>query len=413
MRGGVTESLDDICLAEPSFWKRPDRMAVFARFRRERPVARQFMPDGTRPYWSLTRHAECRSVTRQSELFMSRCGTGMATDTPQTAYDTGGMLNRDAPVHPRLRRVVARVFTPRLLRVLEPDMAAAARTVIGAISERGACDLAADAANRMPMKVICDMLSVPDGEDRDMLGRLTLKALGYGDEAIGDADDALEAFRALNAYGEDLGRLRRRRPGEDLVSLMVAARGNGEVLDDRDVGVYFQLLITAGIETTASSIAQGMRFLAEHPDQWQAWREDYDGLAATALEEIVRYASPVVHFGRTVARDTRIAGQAIPAGDQVVFWYTSANRDEAVFDRPECFDIRRTPNDHVGYGGGGPHHCLGMHLARREMYHFFRTLFATLPDLEVDLDRMQPINGLFINGMRRLPCRYTPARAQM
>ena len=404
----MTGNLDDICLAEPSFWKRPDKMVVFARFRRERPVARQFMPNGGRPYWSLTRHAECRTVTRESSLFLSRYGTGMATDTPEVAYDTGGMLNRDAPVHPRLRRVVAKVFTPRLLRILGPDMAAAARTVIGAISECGTCDFAVDVANRMPMKVICDMLSVPEGDDRDELARLTLQALGYGDEAIGDAADALEAFYALNAYGEELGRRRRKRPGEDLVSMMVAADVDGQGLSDYDVGVYFQLLITAGIETTASSIAQGIRFLAEHPDQWQAWRNDYDGLAATALEEIVRFSSPVVHFGRTVEHDTQIAGQPIAEGEQVVFWYNSANRDEAVFDKPERFDIRRTPNDHVGYGGGGPHHCLGMHLARQEMYHFFKTLFATLPDLEIDLDRMQPINGLFINGMRRLPCRYTP-----
>ncbi|MBT7649015.1 MAG: cytochrome P450, partial [Rhodospirillaceae bacterium] len=148
----------------------------------------------------------------------------------------------------------------------------------------------------------------------------------------------------------------------------------------------------------------------EHPDQWRAWREDYDGLVGTALEEIVRYGTPVVHFGRTVVADTEILGQPIAAGDNVVFWYTSANRDEAVFDGPQRFDIARTPNDHVGYGGGGVHHCLGMHLARREMYHFFKTLFETLPDIEVDLDGMQEINAFFINGMRHLPCRYTPVR---
>ncbi|MGY8997713.1 MAG: cytochrome P450, partial [Alphaproteobacteria bacterium] len=126
--------------------------------------------------------------------------------------------------------------------------------------------------------------------------------------------------------------------------------------------------------------------------------------------EIVRYASPVVHFGRTVVEDTEIGGQAIVEGDQVVFWYNSANRDEAVFTDPDLFDLARTPNDHVGYGGGGPHHCLGMHLARREMYHFFKVLFETLPDLEIDLDNMQQINGLFINGMRHLPCSFTPVK---
>ena len=325
----MTESLDDIRLAEPSFWKRPDRLEVFARFRRERPVARQSLPGGGRPYWSLSRHRECRAVTRQSALFLSGYGTGLAADTPETAYDIGGMLNRDAPFHPRLRRIVARVFTPRLLQGLEPAMAAAARRAIGAVAGRGACDFAADMASRMPLKVICDMLGAPES-DRDELARLTQQALGYGDEAIGDMDDAMEAFHALNAYGEALARERRRRPGDDLVSAMAAAETDGEGLSDRDVGVYFQLLITAGIETTGSSIAQGMRFLAENPDQWRAWRDDYDGLVDTALEEIVRYASPVVHFGRTAARDLEIAGQPIAAGDRVVFWYVSANRDETV-----------------------------------------------------------------------------------
>ena len=331
-------------------------------------------------------------------------------DGPEIAYDIAGMVNRDAPVHPRLRGVLARVFTPRLLKNLENDIAASARRVIAGISEQGECDFAKDVASRMPTHVICDMLGVPEGGDRDVLARLSIKAQGYGDDEEGSEEESLAAFYALNAFGEELCRARRKAPGDDLVSMMIAAEVDGEKLRDYDIGIYFQLLITAGIDTTASSLGQGMGFLARHPAQWRSWRENYDGLAATALEEIVRYASPVVHFGRTVARDTRILGQSVAAGDQVVFWYVSANRDESVFKNPQCFDITRSPNDHVGFGGGGVHHCLGIHLARREMYHLFKVLFETLPDLEVDLDGMQEINGLFINGMRRLPCRYTPVR---
>jgi len=403
------ENLDNICLAEPAFWKRPDKLDVFKRFRSERPVAWQTMPGSDRGYWSLTRHADTRAITKNPKLFTSHYGTGMATDDPEMAYVIGGMLNRDAPIHPRLRRIIAKVFTPRMLQDVEANLEASARGVISAISEHGSCDFAADVANRMPIKVTCDMMNVPEA-DRSHLQELTLQALGYGDESVGDADDAMAAFLALNTYGEGLGRERRKQPGEDLISLMALAEVNGEQLTDLDIGVYFQLLITAGIETTASSIAQGMSFLAENPDQWRAWRADYEGLTPTALEEIVRYASPVVHFGRTVVEDTEIGGQAIVEGDQVVFWYNSANRDEAVFTDPDLFDLARTPNDHVGYGGGGPHHCLGMHLARREMYHFFKVLFETLPDLEIDLDNMQQINGLFINGMRHLPCSFTPVK---
>jgi cytochrome P450 len=407
-------SLDDIHLADMAFWRRDDRDHWFGRFRRERPVAWQpKLDDAGAPtgdgFWSLTRHKDVREVSRDTKRFLSGHGTGMFTESDEHAYIVGGMLNRDPPLHTKLRRIVAKVFTPRMLHDLEDGMEDRARQVIGAVAEHGACDFASDVANRMPMGVICDMLGVPEA-DRARLQHLTLTALGYGDSEVGDYQDAYRAFLDLNAYGEDLARQRRTAPGDDLMSLLVAAEVDGEKLSDFDVGIYFQLLITAGIETTASSIAQGTAFLARHPDQWSDWRNDYDGLVATALEEIVRYASPVVHFGRTAAVDTEIGGQRIEAGQKVVIWYNAANRDEDVFDDPDRFDIRRSPNDHVGYGGGGVHHCLGMHLARREMYHFFKVLFAALPDLELDLDAMRPINGMFINGMRTLPCTYSPAK---
>jgi cytochrome P450 len=288
-------------------------------------------------------------------------------------------------------------------------MAERARQIIGAVSQQGGCDFAADIANRMPMGVICDMLGVPEA-DRNHLQHLTVTALGFGDAEIGGYRNSFQAFLDLNAYGESLARERRRTPGDDLISVLVAAKLDGERLSDFDIGIYFQLLITAGIETTASSIAQGMTFLARHPDQWRDWRDDYEKLVGPALEEIVRYASPVVHFARTAAVDTEIGGHRIEAGQRVVIWYNAANRDEAVFADPDQFNIRRSPNDHLGYGGGGVHHCLGMHLARREMYHFFKVLFATLPDLEPELDAMRPITGMFINGIRSLPCTYSPTR---
>ena len=407
----MTENLDDIQLADPAFWKRPDKFDKLARFRRERPIAKQELPDGEGHYWSLTRHKETCELTKNAKLFLSHYGTGMSClDSPELAYDVAGMVNRDGPAHRRLRRIVSKVFTPGRLQAIEGDIATSARAVIGAVSERGECDFATDVASRLSMKIICDMLRVPESEDRDELIRLTTQAQGYGDESVGDRGTSLDAFYAINAYGEELGRARRKAPGNDLLSMIVTAEIDGEPLSDRDVGIYFQLLITVGIDTTASSIARGMTYLAQNPDQWSAWREDYDGLVGTALEEIVRYATPVVHFGRTAAHDTEILGQPVAAGEQVVFWYVSANRDEAVFDEPGRFDLRRTPNDHVGYGGGGPHQCLGMHFARREMYHFFRVLFETLPDLEIDLDGMQPLDGLFIRGMHHLPCHFTPVR---
>ena len=271
----TTENLNDVLLADPAFWKRPDKYELLARFRQERPIDRQTQPDGSGAYWSLTRHKETREITRNSELFVSRFGTGMATSlsSPDYAYEIAGMVNRDAPDHPRLRGILTKVFTPRLLQQIEGDIEASARSVIAAISERGACDFAADVASRMPTKVICDMLAVPEGEDRDEMARLSVLAQGYGDETMLDEDDSLQAFFTLNDYGVQLSRERRKAPGDDLLSMLITADADGQTLTERDVGIYFQLLITAGIETTGSSVAQGMRFLAENPDQWRAWRK--------------------------------------------------------------------------------------------------------------------------------------------
>lgn len=406
--------LDGIYLGDPAFWDRHDRYHWLARFRRERPVTWQAgrAVEGfpTSPgFWSLTRHAEVRAVSRDVKRFASTLGTQLFSENSENAYLTGGLLVLDPPRHTKLRGIIGKAFTPRMLQAIEDQMERRARTVVGRVAEWGACDFASDIATRMPMGVICDMMEVPE-EDWLELQRLTIQALGFGDPNVGEFDDAFEAFIALNDYGEELCRTRRKAPTEDLLSALIAAEVDGERLTDLDIGIFFQLLITAGIETTSSSIGHGTALLARHPDQRRAWMADYEGLVASALEEIVRYSSPVVNFARTAKEDLKLGGQTIAAGDKVVMWYTAANRDETVFEEPERFDIRRWPNDHVGYGGGGVHHCLGMHLARREMYHFFKILFETLPDLEVDLDRLAPINGLFVHGVRSLPCTYTPGK---
>ncbi|MEE2979929.1 MAG: cytochrome P450 [Pseudomonadota bacterium] len=404
--------LDSIYLGDPAFWDRHDRYDWLARFRRERPVTWQAgrTVEGfpTSPgFWSLTGHAEVRAVSRDTKRFTSEFGTQLFSENSENAYLTGGMLIIDPPRHTKLRKIVSRAFTPRMLQAIEQQMDRRARAVVGRVASWGACDFASDIATRMPMGVICDMMEVPE-DDWLELQCLTIQALGFGDAEVGEFGDAFEAFMALNDYGEGLCRSRRKAPTEDLISALIAAEVDGERLSDLDVGIFFQLLITAGIETTSSSIAHGMAQLAGHPDQRADWMADYEGLVASALEEIVRYSSPVVNFARTATKDLELGGQAIAAGDKVVMWYTAANRDETVFEEPERFDIRRWPNDHVGYGGGGVHHCLGMHLARREMYHFFKILFETLPDLDVDLDRLVPINGLFIHGVRSLPCTFSP-----
>jgi cytochrome P450 len=412
----VSDDLDSLYLGDPAFWDRDDRYECLARFRREQPVTwqagRPIEGFPTSPgFWSLTRHAEVRAVSRDSKRFTSSLGTQLFSESVEDANLTGGLLTLDPPRHTKLRGIISKAFTPRVLRAIEDQMDRRARAVVGRVAEWGACDFATDVATRMPMGVICDMMEVPE-EDWLELQRLTIQALGFGDAKVGEFGDAYEAFMALNDYGETLCRARRKAPTEDLISALIAAEVDGERLTDLDIGIFFQLLITAGIETTSSSLSHGTAMLARHPDQWRAWMADYEGLVASALEEIVRYSSPVVNFARTAKEDLELGDQAIAAGDKVVMWYTAANRDEAVFDNPECFNIRRWPNDHVGYGGGGVHHCLGMHLARREMYHFFKILFETLPDLEIDLDRMEPINGLFVHGVQSLPCTYSRVKSE-
>ena len=219
---------------------------------------------------------------------------------------------------------------------------------------------------------------------------------------------ALDAFYALNHYGEDLCKSRRKQPRDDLISTIATAQVDGGRLSVEEVGVFFQLLITAGVETTGSALGQGFLALSQFPGERRLWQDDFERLAPTAVEEIVRYATPVIHFRRTATRDTELDGVAISEGDKVVLWYLSANRDESVFVDPFRLDLSRHPNPQLGYGGGGRHFCLGANLARMEITALFKYLFEYLPDIEVSGDAT-PLPSRFVNGLLSLPCRYTPS----
>jgi cytochrome P450 len=217
----------------------------------------------------------------------------------------------------------------------------------------------------------------------------------------------LGAGAELAALVQDLGRQRLKSPTDDLTSALVHAELDGEKLTDAELGSFFVLLVVAGNETTRNAISHGMRALCEHPEQRALWQKDFEALAPSAVEEIVRWATPVIHFRRTATRDTELAGQPIRAGDKLVLWYISANRDEAAFDDPHRFDLQRSPNEHVGFGGPGPHYCLGAHLARREITVMFRELFRRLPDLEIT-GPPQMLASNFIHGIKHMPCAFTP-----
>jgi cytochrome P450 len=255
------------------------------------------------------------------------------------------------------------------------------------------------------------MMGIPDSQHGFVFDRTNV-ILGAGDPEY--VPDLMQAIPAMLGAGSELNQLfleiaddRRKSPTEDLTSVLVNAEIEGERLSAQELASFFILLVVAGNETTRNAISHGMKALCDHPDQRARWQADFERLAPTAVEEIVRWATPVIHFRRTATRDTEIGGQPIEQGDKVVLFYSSGNRDDRVFDDPYRFDVGRTPNEHVGFGGPGPHFCLGAHLARREIAIMFRELFRQLPDLEIEGEPDRLVSN-FINGIKHMPCRFTP-----
>ena len=399
-------------LTDADFWRRSDRNQVFAVLCKRSPVAWDPGCADVQGFWSLTGHAEVELVSRDRRTFCSGLGTSVGDEPVELSRALGGMLNMDAPEHVRLRRIVNHAFAPRAMEQIVAVVDQCARETVDAVAERGECDFATDIAQPFPVKVICRMLGA-DVEDWPMLHHLSTVALGADGMDIGDGEGArqqaaLDAFFALNDYGADMCRERRGRDAKDLISVIANANVDGVQLSDEEVGVFFQLLVTAGVETTGTAVAQGFLALHEFRSERRRWQADFDALAGTAVEEIVRHTTPVIHFRRTATRDVELGGVQLREGDKVVMWYNAANRDDAVFAEPERLDLSRHPNPHVGYGGGGRHFCLGANLARLEITALFKTLFQRLPDIEVSGEAV-PLPSRFVNGLLSLPCRYSPA----
>jgi len=416
-------SVDEIHLSEQAFWLRPmaEREGAFATLRRERPVSFHEEPEPPAElglargpgFWAVTRHADILEVSRNPETYASGRGSNIG-DLPQPfAEFFGSMINMDDPRHARLRRIVSRGFTPRVINRVERDVKRAATEIVDAVIERGSCDFVTEIAAALPLKIICDMMAIPESQYRFVFDRTNV-ILGAGDpEYTPDVSQIvpliLKAGADLAQLAQDLGRHRIKSPGEDLISALVNAEIEGEALNEQELGSFFVLLVVAGNETTRNAISHGMKALCDHPAQRALWAADFDRVAPTAVEEIVRWATPVIHFRRTAMHDTVLRGQPIRAGEKVVMWYCSGNRDEEVFRDPYRFDVLRDPNEHVGFGGPGPHFCLGAHLARREITVMFRELLRRLPDLQVvgEPDRLA---SFFIHGIKHMRCEFQPAR---
>ena len=416
-----TLALDAIDLASPEFWALPpaEREGAFQRLRREDPIRHfkeiDYIPglpvgDG---FYAITRHADILEISRQPELFCSSRGATSINDLPTEMLEFyGSMINMDDPRHARLRSIVSRSFTPRVMQTLLDDVQRVAVDVIERVRPLGSIDFVTEVSQPMPLKIICEMMGVPESQYAFVLAKSNI-ILSSGDpEYIPEGSDLIQAFMTAGAelagMMQDVAAYKRAHPGDDLTSALVTAEVDGERLSDQELASFFILLLAAGNETTRTAITHGVIALSEHPEQRADWAADFEALAPNAVEEIVRWATPVGFMRRTATRDVTVGGQAFRAGDKTILFYSSANRDERVFPDPYRFDLRRDPNFHVGFGGPGPHFCLGAHLARREITVMFRELFRRLPNLRVtgEPDRLR--SG-FINGVKHLPVAFTPS----
>ena len=416
-------SIADVDLSTLDLWDGPieARHAAFARLRAEQPISFYEEPDPGSPlfergpgFWNLTRHHDVVEASRRADLFCSGEGTNILDVPPYLRDFLGSMINMDDPRHARMRQIVSRAFTPKALAAVNADVEVTAQGVIDEVAERGSCDLVTDIAALLPLRVVLDLLGIPRSEERFVFDQTNL-LLGFSDpEYVADQTPEgviaaiMTSAQALAGVAREIAEDRLRNPGNDLTTLLVHAEVDEETLTTEELASFFILLVVAGNETTRNAIAHGVYALSQFPDQQARWRNDFDGLAPRAVEEIVRWATPVQHFRRTVTTDgARLGDHEFAAGDKVVLWYGAANRDPEVFADPDAFDVGRTPNDHVGFGGPGPHYCLGAHLARREMTVMFREMFERLPDLAptAEPDRLR---SNFIDGIKHLPVSFTP-----
>ena len=411
-------ALTDIDLGSEHFWSLDDaaRDGAFATLRREAPIS--FQPEPVSPgyqagrgHWALTKFDDVHHASRHPEIFSSRPTSVAINDTPpEVAEYFGSMITLDDPRHTRLRSLVNRAFTPKVVARVEDSVRDRARRLVTAMLANhpdGRCDLVAEFIGPLPLQIICDMLGIPE-EDHQKVFHWTTVLMSIGDaDVIADFDEIYRLAMEIGGYGVALAEDRRAHPRDDLTTNLVRAEVDGERLTSDEIASFFILLTAAGNETTRNAISHGMLALTRYPEQRKRWWADFDGIAKTAVEEIVRWASPIIYMRRTLTEDTEVSGTKMAAGDKVTMWYCSANRDEDKFVDPWTFDVLRNPNPQIGFGAGGAHFCLGANLARREIAVAFDELRNRVPDIEVAAEP-EMLHSPFVHGIKRLPVEWTP-----
>lgn len=409
-----------LTLEHPEFWRRPlqARMDDFAAMREEGPFVKASTLNGLtgerEEYWAVTRYHELTEISRRPHDFCSGKGSISIVDMPAEAMEYfGSFITMDDPRHFRQRSIVQRSFTPKALQSVLDSVETICTEVIDDMCETGEVDLVEALSQPFPLLVICDMMGIPRSEFQTVLDATNV-ILGAGDpEFLGGKEPfpaMLEAGMTLTAMMDELAAERRKNPTDDLTSALVHNTLGEEMLAPEEVAPFFILLAVAGNDTTRTATTLGMHLLAQNPEQRRIWQDDPDGVTTTAVEEIVRMASPVTFMRRTATKDITLGDHTFHEGDRMILFYGAANRDPRAFDDPETFDVRREPNPHVGFGGPGPHFCLGAHLARRELSVVFRQLFTRLPDIEVvgEPEYLQAAGVPLVGGVKRLPVRFTP-----
>ena len=382
--------------------------AWLAHLRRHDPVHWQDEHGGP-GFWAVTRYEDCVTVNRDWERFSSAARGTMPFEMPDADIEQQGlmMLNMDPPLHTRYRRLVNKGFTPRMVRDLEASIHRATDAILDGVVEQGRADFVTDISAELPLQVIADLLGVPQ-DDRHKMFEWSNRMVGNEDpEYQLEAEMALTAAMELYAYAAALYGKKRLDPHADLMSVLTTVEVEGEQLTELELELFFLLLTVAGNETTRNLMSGAMHAFFENPGQWQRLLDDHSLLPA-AVDEMLRFVTPVMNFRRTAMTDVVLSSTKIAPGDKVVFFHASANRDEDVFDDPDTFDVGRDPNPHIAFGGGGPHFCLGANLARMEIRVMFEHLLDRLPDIRQDGDE-QHLQSQFINGVKHLPVAFTPS----
>ena len=379
----------------------------FAHLRKNNPVFKQqhdVYPDG---YWNVTRHEDVTYVSRHSQLFSNRPHPFLDPEEGRS-MDEGDLeflISLDPPDHTKMRKIINRGFTPRRVADLEEKIQATVDRLIDDVAGQKGCDLVNDIAVELPLQVIADLVGVPP-EDRHYIFELTEATFGF-DQTV-SADERQAAAGKMYAYADQMCEIRKEQPMDDLISIILHAEIDGEKLTQLQIDLFFMLLQNAGSETTRNLITSGTLALLNHPDQFQMLLDDHS-LIPSAVEELLRYTTPVMQFKRTPREDAEVGGHKITAGEPIVMWYCSANRDEEAFENPDSIDITRDPNLHVSFGAGGPHFCLGASLARMEAKIMFRELLTRVKDLELDAeqDSLPRVWSNLIDGYAKMPIRWS------